>query len=253
MNTVNEWHQRFLQQSRWTQWIRHTFREKLESINTPLKILEVGCGTGAVCKEYLGTSTSVYGLDLDMDFLKYAQTESTADHFIQGDGGSLPLKSDEFDLVYCHYFLLWVHDPEKILREMVRIAKPGGWVAAFAEPDYGGRVDYPEELVNLGKMQVDSLLEQSADPFIGRKVRSLFASAGIEDVQVGIMGYEQGNVENRHFESSEWTTLEFDLGKRLPINELNKIKQIYLDSGRNGTRIIFIPTFYTCGRKNKNI
>jgi hypothetical protein len=40
-----------------------------------------------------------------------------------------------------------------ILKEMSRVCKPGGMVAAFAEPDYEARIAYPPELDSPVRLQ----------------------------------------------------------------------------------------------------
>ena len=89
-----------------------------------------------------------------------------------GDAHQLPLADGCFDVCLCHFLLLWVTDPIQVLQEMYRVTRSGGVVMALAEPDYGSRIDYPQELSLLGKWQMDSLEQQGADPFIGRKLRA---------------------------------------------------------------------------------
>jgi SAM-dependent methyltransferase len=62
----------------------------------------------------------------------------------QADRHTLPFQP-VFDVTFCHFLLLWVSNPEKVVAEMGRVTRPGGSVR-LAEPDYGGRIDYPESL-----------------------------------------------------------------------------------------------------------
>ena len=62
---------------------------------------------------------------------------------------------------------------------MVRVTHPGGFVLALAEPDYGGRIDYPTELSQIGDWQKNALKQQGANPLMGRELRSIFSHAGI--------------------------------------------------------------------------
>ena len=79
-----------------------------------------------------------------------------------------------FDICLCHFLLLWIANPLAALKEMRRIVKPGGWVLALAEPDYGSRIDFPPELEALGQAQSKALQSQCADVSVGRKLRGLF-------------------------------------------------------------------------------
>lgn len=55
----------------------------------------------------------------------------------------MPYADASFDVVFCHQVLQHVSDPVEILKEMRRVAKPGGIVAA-READYKSFAWYPE-------------------------------------------------------------------------------------------------------------
>lgn len=189
--TLDEWHERFLQQAGWTGPLRaHLFARAV--IREARRILEVGCGTGAVCapaaREY--PSAWVVGLDIDLPRLRFARGRDPACRYTGGDTFHLPFANGSFDLTFCHYLLLWIREPQAALREMVRVTRRGGWVAALAEPDYGGRIDHPEELASIGRMQSDSLRRQGADPGIGRELAGLFSESGVRVETSGVLGAE---------------------------------------------------------------
>jgi ubiquinone/menaquinone biosynthesis C-methylase UbiE len=97
------WHARYQQQASWTRDLRVYLFEKAR-LNQARRVLEVGCGTGAILQE-LVTPATLQGLDLDPATL--AQCHRHAPHAIltRGDGLLLPFPSQAFDIVYCHYFL----------------------------------------------------------------------------------------------------------------------------------------------------
>ena len=64
---------------------------------------------------------------------------------------------------------------------------------ACAEPDYGGRIDYPDELSEIGRLQMMSLARQGANPQVGRKLKAILREAGIREVEVGILGGQWKN------------------------------------------------------------
>ncbi|NYL03881.1 methyltransferase domain-containing protein, partial [Salmonella enterica subsp. enterica serovar Typhimurium] len=49
-------------------------------------------------------------------------------HFVAGDATCLPYADNSFDAVTISYGLRNVEDPQKALREMLRVTKPGGRV-----------------------------------------------------------------------------------------------------------------------------
>src|SRR5690349_4381527 len=175
-----DWHRRYLQQAQWTRDLRAYIFKQAGLDNTSC-ILEVGCGTGAILTE-LQDSGSLYGLDLDFAALTQCRVHVPGASLIQGDVLELPYSNQIFDIVYCHFLLLWVRDPLQALLEMKRVAKPGAHIIAFAEPDYTRRIDRPRELVSLGEWQTAALRRQGADPGLGARLADLFFRAGIKIV-----------------------------------------------------------------------
>ena len=140
-----DWHARFRQQSGWTRELRAYLYQKA-GLNKAERVLEVGCGTGAILVE-LATRKSLHIHGLDIDPLRLAKAQShTPALFTCGDALALPYPGNAFDITFCHYLLLWVKDPLHALVEMKRVTCPGGYILAMAEPDYSQRVDKPESL-----------------------------------------------------------------------------------------------------------
>ena len=61
---------------------------------------------------------------------------------ITADAGRTGLRSRSFDLVHARTLLINVPEPAVVVAEMMRLAKPGGRVAA-AEPDTEHALCYP--------------------------------------------------------------------------------------------------------------
>jgi SAM-dependent methyltransferase len=214
------------------------------------RVLEVGCGTGAILRNLPDTIPLQVGLDIDRDYLNLAMRKTQKTGLTQGDGHALPYPDGYFDITLCHFLLLWVANPEKVLREMVRVTRPGGAVLALAEPDYGGRIDYPEELGQLGMWQAEALKQQGADPCMGRKLAGLFHEAGLESVETGVLGgqWSSGSPDWGAWES-EWAVLEADLSQKPSFSKkLGFLKKLDQSATQNGERVLFVPTFYAYGR-----
>ena len=131
---------------------------------------------------------------------------------------------------------------------MVRVTKPGGWILALAEPDYGGRIDFPRELEIIGQAQIQALLDQGANPYLGRTLRALFHSAQLTEIRAGLLGGEWQGSLNEDQLVSEWETLAQDLSDLLPADEIERFRRIDHEAWEMGTRILFVPTFYAAGR-----
>ncbi len=71
-----DWHQRYLQQAGWTAEIRKHLFEKA-GLKPGSKVLEVGCGTGAVLSQIAGKmELSLTGIDIDQASLAFAQQQN---------------------------------------------------------------------------------------------------------------------------------------------------------------------------------
>lgn len=151
----------------------------------------------------------------------------------------------------CHYFLLWTGYPSGALKEMHRVTSNNSYVVAFAEPDYGGRIDFPSELSKIRDYQITGLINAGADPLMGRKLKSLFINEGFSDIVCGVYeGSWDKNPSQAELES-EWRVLQEDLSGILSKSEIAVLKKHETKSIEKGTRLIYVPTFYCWGKVNK--
>ena len=99
----------------------------------PKKILEVGCGTGPICR-LLSTMEEVdvvVGVDPSERLVEKAKELSRGSDKVSyevGDGKSLRFADAEFDTVILHTILTHVPAPAGILAEAKRVLKGGGWL-----------------------------------------------------------------------------------------------------------------------------
>ena len=249
-----DWDRRYRQQAGWTAGIRRYALEKA-GLAQARRLLEVGCGSGAILGELAGSSPAqAWGLDLDPAGLGWLKTQQPRLPVLQADALQLPFAAGSFDLTCCHFLLLWVRHPAQALAEMRRVTRPGGWVLALAEPDYGGRIDYPLELRQIGAWQAESLRGQGADPQTGRQLAAWFRTAGLQQVECGLLGgqwLQQQNSFNSSDWQIEWQVLRDDL-QSLEFSpspaQLDELQEIDRRAQVEGTRILFVPTFYALGR-----
>ncbi len=245
MLSIQDWHNRFVQQAKWTQGIRQYLYQK-SHLNQDKPILDVGCGTGALLNDF-SNLRKVYCLDLALDRLLYARTHHNDAHFICTDAHHLPFQTNHFSVILCHFLLLWVKNPVKVIQEMKRIGQPGGVILILAEPDYGGRIDFPENLQTLGEAQTKSLQTQGADPFTGRKIAKWLTETGMKDIEIGVLGGQWKIKPTKKEWGLEWQTLVSDLENSLPESELKRLQDLDWSAWETGSRILFVPTFYAIG------
>jgi ubiquinone/menaquinone biosynthesis C-methylase UbiE len=246
--TIEEWHQRFLQQAQWTKGFRDYIFPRI-GFSSGARILDIGCGTGALMEELnLQERGALVGGDLNIDYLKLAIRNYPEGTYFRGDGHYLPFPPETFQISFNHYLLLWVEDPIRIVKEMRRVTQQEGILLALAEPDYGGRIDYPPPLDTIQDMQMASLEAQGADPNTGRKLRHIFQKAQIRDIKTGVFEGQWKEPPDQEDWELEWKILEHDLKGEISQEKLYALKKTDRDAWRQGHRTLFLPTFYAWGK-----
>jgi len=249
--TLQDWHNRFLIQAQWTKALRLYFFDLIRAHPSD-RMLDMGCGTGALLQDLQALSPGeVFGSDISLEHLQLAQSENPEIKLTAADVHQLPYPDDTFEFILTHYFLMWVKDPSNALKEMSRVVKNGGYLVCFAEPDYGGRIDYPDDFKIIRENQISGLENAGADPRMGRKLRSLFHSMELIDIQSGIYEGLWNSETTLPETDSEWQMLENDLKDIITETDLAALKIQDQISRDNGSRIIHVPTFYTWGKVQK--
>jgi SAM-dependent methyltransferase len=238
------WHTRYAQQAKWTRNLRAYVFNKIKLDDTR-RVLEVGCGTGAIISE-LPQNITLHGLDLDPAALTQCRVHASTASLTQGNALSLPYSKGSFDIVYCHFLLLWVKNPLQAMFEMKRVTRPGGHIIAFAEPDYTARVDKPDELIQLGKWQTESLKRQGAHPGFGVRLAESFFRAGIEIIETGAI-QSAGNEASLEEWEMEWAVIEADLADSVSGEDIQKMKQFDRTARERGERVLHVPTYFAWG------
>ena len=93
------------------------------------KILDLGCGDGALTLKLADAGADVLGVDMSDDLLSAARARGLTVQ--NGDGHTLGF-SAQFDAVFSNAALHWMSQPEKVIDGISRALKPGGrFVAEF--------------------------------------------------------------------------------------------------------------------------
>ncbi len=119
---------------RWSRLVAEEFVEWL-AVPHGSRWLDVGCGTGALTATIrgCGSPSDIVGVDPSVGFVQYAAAHVTHRHasFLAGDARALPVRDASFDTVVSGLVLNFVPDRTAAVREMQRVTRHGGTVAAY--------------------------------------------------------------------------------------------------------------------------
>ena len=218
------------------------------------RILDVGCGSGSVTRDLcLLTNGHVTAVDVDPAMVKAAKAglRGVSNATIRrADAHDLPFDAGAFDLVVANLLFMWADRPQDLADEMARVTRRGGRVLASMEPDYGGKVHFPENPIVDQVFQGRMIERKGGDPHAGRKLRTYFVKAGLQ-TEVGL--------SNPRIPSCEEDLASYDLEKGfyhralteagLRKAEIDAWERDYVASLREGTQLNYLPLFYALGTK----
>jgi DNA-binding transcriptional ArsR family regulator/precorrin-6B methylase 2 len=97
-------------------------------------LLDVGTGTGRMAEIFAPRALRVTGLDKSPEMLRIARARlqnipAEQVELVQGDFLALPFADASFDTVLFHQVLHYAQEPEGVLAEAARVARPGGHIA----------------------------------------------------------------------------------------------------------------------------
>src|SRR5215210_3949098 len=106
------------------------------------KILDVGCGTGSLALALAAAApkAAVTGIDMSQPYIDFARSRGADARisFEQADATALPFVDEMFHAAMSLLVLNFIPEAERAAREMVRVTKPGGVVAASVWDLRGG-------------------------------------------------------------------------------------------------------------------
>ncbi len=94
-----------------------------------IRLLDIGCGTGELLRE-LEPLAETFGVDNSPQAIAFC-TERGLSNISVAEATNLPFPNDAFDAVLCLDVLEHVKDDNAALKEIHRVAKPGGIVIIF--------------------------------------------------------------------------------------------------------------------------
>ncbi|GLZ76850.1 hypothetical protein Afil01_16570 [Actinorhabdospora filicis] len=172
------------------------------------RLLDLGCGPGTITADLATRVASVVAVDAAADVLDQAR-EACAGvsnvEFQTADAYALPFSDASFDVVHAHQVLQHLGDPVAALREMRRVTRPGGLVAA-RDADYEVFTWFPAspELTQWLALVRAVHRGNGGDPDAGRKLLSWTRAAGFEDVTASGSTWVYADDEGRAWWGGMW-------------------------------------------------
>jgi len=164
----------------------------LTGIGPGATVVDVGCGVLGILHllcERVGPAGRVVGVDREPRMIEAARQVTAGRglvvEFAEQDAAGLWLPSGSFDLVHERTVLLNVADPQKVITEMVRIARRGG-VVAVQEPDSASWLcDPPHPAFGRLRHELLAAYRAAGKNFDqGRTIARRLTEAGLTGVQV---------------------------------------------------------------------
>jgi SAM-dependent methyltransferase len=190
----------------------------LDHLKPHMQILDVGCGTGTITVDLaeLVPQGHVTGVDGDAGVLERARTLAAErglgnTRFAMADAHALEFPEASFCVVHAHQVLQHVGDPVRALREMRRVCKPGGIVAA-RDADYAAMPWYPEvpgmeEWLSLYRRVARA---SGGEPDAGRRMLSWARQAGFTDITATASTWCYTSPEDLAWWSETWAERTVD-------------------------------------------
>ena len=157
-----------------------------------MSVLDVGCGPGTITLDLAaavapGPVLGIENVERPLVAARAAAAErgDTTTRFEVADALDLPYDDDSFDVVHAHQVLQHLADPVRALREMARVCRPGGWVAA-RDADYAAMAWFPEvpEVEDWRTTYRAIAKGNGGEPDAGRRLRRWVREAGLPDVRI---------------------------------------------------------------------
>lgn len=173
-------------------------------------LLDIGAGPGTITADFAErvgqvTATEIGERELALS-RRTAESRGAANvSFAIEDVHALSFADGSFDVTHAHQVLQHVADPVQALREMARVTRPGGLVAA-RDADYGGFLWYPEipGLNDWLRLYSIAARANGGEPNAGRRLLSWARQAGFTEVTATASTWCHATEEERAYWGGTW-------------------------------------------------
>jgi ubiquinone/menaquinone biosynthesis C-methylase UbiE len=177
------------------------------SLPSDARILDAGCGTGEAASRLAKAfpKAHVLGVDIVDDHLELARSRYA--HFAprlvfeHRNVFELNLPDCSFDLTVCRHLIHSIPHPERVITELIRVTRRGGYLHLIAE-DYGmlhfqrGTPD-PRDFWHVVPAAFGSATQ--SDLFIGRNIFGILATMTLQEISIDYVTVDTLRVRRETF------------------------------------------------------
>lgn len=200
-----------------------------------IEMADIGCGTGSFTR-YLrkktGESGKITGIDSNKEYLSFAKEKTKEEKidsgisFVLADAYELPFESESLDAVTDHTLLIHIKEPERFLKEELRVLRKGGvistatYLADTVFPEWENECGVFEQLEKTQK-KIKELLKKHvffSDVPIGANDRHIYGiasryrKAGVRKVEInGILSVFTPDDHRYSSIREEWLQKQYHL------------------------------------------
>jgi ubiquinone/menaquinone biosynthesis C-methylase UbiE len=170
-------------------------------IESGQRVLDVGCGPGAlttVLVERVGAE-NVSAVDPSGQFVTAARERHPGVDVQRASAEDLPFADDMLDAALAQLVVHFMTDPVRGLREMGRVTRPGGVVAACVWDHAGGQTPLAPFWDTVHEIDPGALDESGMAGGREGHLAELFAEAGLSEIEQAIL-----HVQVEHEDFDEW-------------------------------------------------
>lgn len=167
---------------------RHRVFDHID-LSPGMRMLDAGCGSGWVARTIAARfpEAEIVGLDLNPDYVAYAQARADAEglrnvRFEAGDLQALRFEPGSFDLVWSQFVLYFLPDPQAALEGFRRIVRPGGKVIAALHQLPGST--WPVN--HTSQPAMDAFIRAILSGFRCEAMPQMFRKAGLVDMDLEV-------------------------------------------------------------------
>jgi len=183
----------------------------LPHLRAGMSLLDLGCGPGSITADLAEAVApgEVTAVDSSSQVLEQAAARfverGVTVRTLAADAAVTGLPDSCVDVVHAHQVLQHVGDPVAVLREMRRVCRPGGIVAA-RDADYSGFIWYPDSPAVTAWLDLYHRVQRAngGEPDAGRRLRSWAREAGFADVTATSSTWTYASMEGTAWWARMW-------------------------------------------------